>query len=70
MDMAQPLLIGSNFGGNSANVSIFSIRAWTHPLSWIPCKSACAHLLIASNPFMTSCVTSLIPHCVIATHAE
>ena len=68
--MARPLSISPNFGGNSLNVSIFSIRAWTRPLSWIPCESAGTHLLIALNPFMMSCMTSLIPHCVIAAHVE
>ena len=64
------LIYQPNFGGNSANVSIFSIRAWTHPLLQIPHESAHTYLLIVSNPFMMSCMTSLIPHCVIAACEE
>ena len=69
-DMVQPLKVSPNFRGNSAIVSIFSIRAWTHPLLQSPHESACTHLLIASNPPMTSHMTSLVPHCVITTHVE
>ena len=70
MDMAQPLKVSPNFRGTSAIVSIFSIRAWTHPLLQSPHKSACVHLLIVSSPSMMSHMTSLIPHYIITTHVE
>ena len=68
MDMAQSLSVHLKLR-RSLCVSIFSIRTWTHLLSWIPCESACALLPIVSIHLMSD-VMSPFPYCVIATCAE
>ena len=44
-------------------VSNYSIRTRKHPLSWSPCESAHAPVLITSIPLMTSSMMSAFPYC-------